>query len=146
MSHKDAGRYGAKHPESSSTDPRVAELIKTRSRDMKISCSDAHEISTELDITPAEVGKTVDLMGILINRCQLGLFGHREGERNIVAPAETVPGELKDKIMKKVEDNRIACLSLWNIAADLGMSKLEMTAVCEALHLKICCCQLGTFT
>ncbi|MBT3273806.1 MAG: hypothetical protein HN368_11665 [Spirochaetales bacterium] len=145
MSHKDADNYAAKHIGTVPTDPRISNAIQARGADGRISCKHAHEIADKFNIPPAEVGRTIDLLDTRINECQLGLFGHNKDKRNIVAPAQTVSAVLREKIAEKQEGHRISCISLWDIAEDLAISKMEMTAACETLHLKICCCQLGAF-
>lgn len=145
MSHEDAGHYAGKHPEGSSIDPGAAGLIREKSRNDRITCADAHLIAAELDITPAEIGKTVDLLEIRIERCQLGLFGYGGGKRSIITPAETVPEHIRERIMASAESGRISCLSLWEAADDVGVSKLDISSYCESLGLKIGDCQLGAF-
>jgi len=147
MSHEDEGHYGAKHPEGSKADNAAAELIKKYAKDGKINCARAHAIAAECKISPAETGKTIDLLEIRISRCQLGLFGYGTNteKRSIVTPAESVSGEVKEKMGNALKDNKISCLSLWNIAEETGMTRLEVSSACEALGLKICCCQLGAF-
>jgi len=145
MSHEDEGHYRAKHPEGENAHPKAAELIKKHAKEGKINCVRAHAISDELDISPGEVGKTIDLLEIRISRCQLGLFGYGKEKGSIVTPTESVSDEVKAKIMNALKNKKVSCLSLWNIAAETGMSKLEVSAACEALGQKICCCQLGAF-
>ncbi len=145
MSHKDAGNYKAKRTETGPENPEATELVRELSNDGEITCADAHEISRKLGISPAEVGGTIDRLEIKIVQCQLGLFGHEGGKRNIVTPAEVVSPKMKDRIMKDVVGNEISCHALWNIAEEVETTRLAMTAACEALNLKIRECQLGAF-
>ena len=144
MSHEDAGRYAAKHAPGTQLNPQIAELIKQRTSQGKITCSDAHRIAHELEVLPAEVGVTIDLLEIKLSRCQLGLFGYGQKKR-IVRPAEHVLPEVKDALERAQEENRIACAVVWELAKKLGISRIDIAAACEALHIKIVSCQLGTF-
>ena len=145
MSHEDEGHYAAKHSDEVEINRSAAESIKQRSSNDKLTCVEAHAISSELGIAPSEVGKTLDLMEIRIIECQLGFFGYEGADRSIVKPAEKVPDQLKDRILKEVEDNRVSCLSLWTVADEMNISKMNVSAACETLKLKVCCCQLGAF-
>ena len=145
MSHEDEGHYAEKHPGGTEIHRTAAESIKQRSSYGKLTCKEAHAISSTLKIAPAEVGKTLDLMEVRITECQLGFFGYESSERSIVKPAEKVTDRMKDRILKEVKDNRVSCLSLWNVADDMNISKMDVSAACETLKLKVCCCQLGAF-
>ncbi len=145
MSHEDEGNYAAKHPEGTGVDPRAAELIRARRDGNKMSCADAHAVAQELGIDPLEVGKNLDLMEIRIAKCQLGLFGYAGPGRSIVEPAENVPQELRDKITAALENGTITCKRLWDIADGMGIPRIEGSAACEAMKIKVRRCQLGAF-
>ena len=145
MSREDKGHYKRKHPEGSKMNPETVELIKNHSRDGRISCKSAHEIAAEAGISPGAVGKTIDLLEFRITECQLGVFGYKNKEHRIVNPAEIVPNNVKARILEGAKDNTISCLSLWQAAEDLGLSRLEISAANETVGVKICCCQLGAF-
>jgi hypothetical protein len=144
MSHEDEGHYAAKHAPGTQLNPQIAELIKQQTSQGKITCSDAHRIAHELDVPPAEVGITIDLLEIKLSRCQLGLFGYGQKKR-IVRPAEHVSPEIKDALERAQEENRITCAVAWELAKKLGISRIDIAAACETLHIKIASCQLGTF-
>ena len=145
MSHEDAGHYKAKHPEGLKMHSGAAERIQQQSSEGRITCTAAHKIVAEVGISPGEIGKTIDLMELRITKCQLGLFGYETEKRSIVTPAEAVAKKVKARLMEGAEEGKISCLSLWQAAEDLGLSRLEISAANEALGLKICCCQLGAF-
>jgi len=42
-------------------------------------------------------------------------------------------------------DERLPCAAAWDIAAQAGISKMALSAACEALGIKIKPCQLGAF-
>ncbi len=116
MAHKDEGNCGAKHGGGEvDINPEIAELIWKRGTENSLDCANAHKIAAELDVPPADVGKTLDLMEWKITRCQLGLFGYENPSKRIKA------------------------------AAELSVSRLEAACLCDALDLKIGRCQLGSF-
>lgn len=144
MTHEDAGRYTAKHPEGAAPDARIAEALKTKVKDGKVSCAAAHGIAKELSVLPKEVGRTMDLMELRIVKCQMGLFGYSP-EKKIVKPAETVSAELEAAISGVLDNGRLACRAAWDMADRFGISRLEMAAACEALAIKVSPCQIGAF-
>jgi hypothetical protein len=144
MTHEDAGHYRLKHPSKTKLNHGIAEAVKRKATNNRIPCVSAHEIADATHATPAEVGVVLDLLEMRITNCQLGLFGHSP-EKKVVKSSETVSPELEKAIRNLLEDNRISCLSCWEIAARFGIAKREVSAACEALGLKIRACQLGAF-
>jgi PIN domain nuclease of toxin-antitoxin system len=144
MTHEDAGHYRMKHSSETELNPRIAEAVKRKAKNNRISCASAHEIADEAGATPAEVGIALDLLEMRITNCQLGLFGHSP-EKKVVRSSETVSPELEKAIRNSLEDNRISCLSCWEIAERFGIARIEVSAACEALDFKIRACQLGAF-
>ena len=144
MTHEDAGHYRLKHPSQTDLDPRIAEVLKQKATNNRISCASAHEIADETGVTPAEVGVALDLLEMRITNCQMGLFGHSP-EKKAVTSSETVSPELEKAIRNSLASDRISCLSCWEIAARFGIARIDVSAACEALELKIGACQLGAF-
>lgn len=144
MTHEDANNYAAKHPPETELNPRIAEAVKKSAVEEKITCTAAHEIAAKMGVSPADVGATIDLLGIRINECQLGLYGYRP-QRKIVKPAKEVSPSLEETINGRKKDNRISCLSCFEIAENLGIDRMEISAACEALKIKISPCRLGSF-
>jgi hypothetical protein len=144
MGHAHRGHYAAKHAVGTSLNPQIAALIKQYAADDKITCADAHKIAQALQVSPAEVGVTLDLLEIRISQCQLGLFGYGPQKR-IVQAAEQVSPELQAAIAEAQKDRRVSCLSAWKIAEQFGITRMAVAATCEALQLKIMACQLGAF-
>ena len=144
MTHEDAGHYRLKHTSQTELDPRIAEAVKRKATNNRISCASAHKIADEFDTTPAQVGVALDLLEMRITNCQLGLFGHSP-ETKVVKPSESVPPEIEEAIKRSLVNNRISCLSCWEIAARFGIARMDVSAACEALELKINACQLGAF-
>jgi hypothetical protein len=144
MTHEDAGHYRLKHPSDTKLNPRIVEAVRRKATNNKISCASAHKIADETSAPPAEIGVALDLLEMRITNCQLGLFGHSP-ETKVVKPSESVPPEIEEAIKRSLVNNRISCLSCWEIAARFGMAKMDVSSACEALDLKINACQLGAF-
>jgi hypothetical protein len=144
MSHEDAGHYAAKHAPDTPLNPKIAEQVRQRTTDGKITCTDAHRIAQDLNVTPAEVGVMIDVLEVRVSKCQLGLFGYGPKKR-IVQPAEHVAPEARTALAEAQQDGRISCLTCWNLAQQLGLSRIALAAACETVQLKIVDCQLGTF-
>jgi len=143
MTHEDAGNYTGKR-KGISLNNEIAQKIKEKAADNRISCADAHGIAVKLKVTPWEIGCAVDLLEIKINKCQLGLFGYKNKTSIPDSPSEIEP-ELEREIREAVYNDRIKCSAAWDIAKKFKMPKKEITAICESLKLKIGECQLGAF-
>ena len=143
MTHKDTGHYSGKR-QGAQLNEAIASRIKEKISDNRISCAEAHGIATSLNVTPAEVGTTIDLLEVRIIKCQLGLFGYSP-ERRIVKPIETVSEELERAIRESLTNGRIPCRSLWDIAKRFKIKRMDASSACETLKVKIKPCQLGAF-
>ena len=142
MTHSDAGNYAAKHQDS--TIPKVLErAIKDALVENRLSCGRAHQLALETGFSPADVGRTADLMEIRLSGCQLGLFGHEQKEK--IAAAVNPEPELIKTLKENLTDGSLSCLKAWQIAADFKLKKTDITAACEAGKIKITPCQLGAF-
>ena len=144
MTHEDAGHYAAKHPEGLKPDAKIAEAVEQKVSDKRITCAAAFQIAEKLDVAPARVGTTLDLMEIRLSKCQMGLFGYGP-QKKIVKPSENVSPELAEAIKESAADNCITCESCWAVAQKIGCARLEASGACEALKVKIFSCQLGAF-
>ena len=101
-------------------------------------------VAGELEVPPADVGVAIDLLELRIGKCQLGLFGYSP-QRRAVKPALNVSPELEEALKKRLVDNRVSCLSCWEIAKELSLARMDVSAACESLNIKIASCQLGAF-
>jgi hypothetical protein len=144
VTHKDAGKYSAKHPAGTRPDPVLAAAVEEVVEDGRIVCAVAHDLAEDLGIAPAEIGKTIDLLEYRISKCQLGLFGYQP-DTKIVKPAETVSEELRQRLQNSAAGEQIPCTACWEIAKALGMQKIAVAAACQTLGLKVKPCQLGAF-
>ena len=144
MTHEDRGHYAKKHSPERKTNPTVVEAVKTKSINGEMPCAVAHKISQELNVSPEEVGFTVDALELRLVKCQLGLYGYRPQKR-IVTPAESVSKELEEAIRESMVEDRLTCEKAWEIAKRFKLPKMEISSACEALKIKISSCQLGAF-
>ncbi len=144
MTHEDAGKYSAKHPTGTDYDPAIAAALTESADEGRIGCAVGHDIAAEFAVSPAEIGKTADLLELRIYHCQMGLFGYSP-EKRIVKPAPEVADDLRAQLTGSALDGRIDCAGCWDIAEKLSLSKLAVAAACEHLGLKVQHCQLGAF-
>ena len=133
-----------KHGQNQSPDPILATEIDARQKERRLTCAKAHAIAKAMNVSPVEVGKTMDLMGIRINRCQMGLFGYHP-EKKVVKTVGTVEDSLRAALEKEVLSGRIACAVCWAIADQGDMPRMAVAAACETLGIKVSPCQLGAF-
>ena len=144
MTHLDKGKYFEKHPKDSTLDEGLKEEILAQAQDNNIACKKAEAIAEQKGVTIAEVGKAIDILNINIVECQLGLFGYGD-KKKIVQPASQVAPELKTKIERALQNGRLPCVAVWEIAAQLNIPRMRVCAACEALKIKVKPCQLGAF-
>jgi hypothetical protein len=136
--------YAAKHPKSAVLEEKVAAALKKEIKDGRISCAAAHGVAKTVELPPAEIGMTLDLMEVRLMRCQLGLFGYTP-ENRIVKKADQWDAALEKEIRQALQDGRLPCADAWSIARRQGISRLAVGNVCEALGIKVRPCQLGAF-
>ncbi|MBW2615157.1 MAG: hypothetical protein JRD02_03140 [Deltaproteobacteria bacterium] len=144
MTHEDRGHYAKKHPADREVNKKVAEAVKKRTSNGKISCAEAFKIADDSNVQPAEVGFTIDFLETRIVKCQLGLFGHSP-EKSIVKPAKAVSSALEEAIRERLVNGRLSCKAAWDIAEKSGIPKMGVSSACETLEIKINSCQLGSF-
>ncbi len=144
MTYEDRGHYGKKHPSERSVNPKFADAVNQTVSKGEIPCTDAFKIAADLEVSPSEIGFTIDSLEVTIVKCQLGLYGYKP-RRKIVTPVDTISKDLEDAIRKALVEDRLSCAASWEIADRFGMAKMEVSSACEALKIKISSCQLGAF-
>lgn len=145
MTHSDAGRYAAKHEAGGSPDERIAAAVREKGLKGEVPCAEAERIGVALGVTLEEVGRTLDLLELRIGRCQLGLFGYDGPAGKAVQPATTVAPELDGAIRGRLVEGRLPCKAAWEIASELRIKRMEVSAACETQKIRIKPCQLGAF-
>jgi len=146
MAHQDKGHYSAKH-KNTTRDERIATAIQSRADAGQLPCHVAEKLAAELGVLMAEIGRNADLLEIRIGGCQLGLFGYTLVEKR-VKPAKEVSPELESAIRSRMTGNPegpMPCAAVWDVALSREMPRVEVSAACEKLGIKIKPCQLGAF-
>lgn len=148
MTHEDAGHYAEKHAGREAVHPALADEIKKKAADGEIACAQAERISAAFGVTMEDVGVAIDLLEIRLKGCQLGLFGYpREkfSEGRAVAEAKEVSPDLENAIRGRLVEGRLPCKAAWAIASERGLAKMDVSAACEKLKIRVKPCQLGAF-
>jgi hypothetical protein len=145
MTHADKGRYSAKHAPGGKPDEKIAAAVREKVANGKLACADAERIGARLSAALAEVGRTLDLLEVRIDGCQLGLFGYDAPGGRIVKPAEKVEPGLEAAIRGRLSSGRLPCAAAWEIAAEMKIPRMKVSSACETLKIKIKPCQLGAF-
>lgn len=135
--------FSTKQASEGLVDQRITEALAARRKDGRLSCAEAFVVARELDIATIEVGQAMDLMGIKIKKCQLGLFGHKNGKR--VKPDNLPQAALLDALSPFRKTGRMPCSRAYEIARELSIGRPAVTNACEGLGIKITPCQLGAF-
>jgi len=138
------GRFKKKHPSEAVADPGIAQAIKQKIIDGKVTCADASAIASDMHKSMQELGMVIDILEVSLTSCQLGLFGYYP-EKSIVIPATTVAKEMEGAIQKTLLNGCLPCDAAWKIAEALAVPKIKVSSACEAIHVKIKPCQLGAF-
>ncbi len=144
MDPKHNDKFAAKHGPDARPDPEIADALAERAQEKSLPCAVAFSIAESLDKTPALLGKTADLLGYRLTKCQLGLFGYAP-EKKIVRPKAPEDPALADAILQTAKDGRLSCRKAWEIAERFGARRMTVSGACEDFGLKIKPCQLGAF-
>ena len=144
MSRKKGEKFAEKHESNARINEEIKNQIIRRAQNNEISCEVAHKIAADLNVSPAEVGKTADLLEMMLVKCQLGLFGYTP-EKKIVRPDAAENPDLTSAIQDARVGGNLSCENAWEIARRFDVSKMKVSSVCEQLKIKIKPCQLGAF-
>ena len=144
MTREKGQTFSEKHGPDARPNPVAKEKIEAKSGEGELACEAAFAIAKELQVSPAEIGKTVDLLELKLNKCQLGLFGYKPDKKKVKAKA---PGnrQMEADIRNALIDGKLACRDAWEIASRYGIPKMAVSGACESLDIKIKPCQLGAF-
>jgi hypothetical protein len=146
MTEKARKPFASKHSHRSpdQVDPAIRAALAHNTEKGELACAVAFRLADELQKPPAAIGEAADLLGIRLVKCQLGLFGYSP-DKKIVQAAAAVDSDLEEAIRRGLENDRLPCREAWNIAKAFKMSRMGVSAACEALAIKIKPCQLGAF-
>lgn len=144
MTNEQRAKYSKKHPSGTQVDASLKETIIKQARDNKISCLEAEEIARSGVAPMEEIGVALDMLEVGITKCQLGLFGFSDRQKHVSA-AESVSTELESTIREAMTGQWLACNDAWDLSNRLGVPRMDISAACEYLKIKIKPCQLGAF-
>jgi len=144
MTRQKGQKFADKHGSDTQLSERIKDQIERRTKNNTLPCALAFKIADELNVSAAEVGKTADLLEIMLVKCQLGLFGYSP-EKKIVKPQTPENQNLESIIRDSLVDGKLSCERAWEISRSLDVPKMTVSAICEHLKIKIAPCQLGAF-
>jgi hypothetical protein len=144
MSQQKGKKFSEKHKSDAQLNEEIKDQIISRTKNNELPCAVAHKIAADLNVSPAEVGKTADLLEMMLVKCQLGLFGYMP-EKKIVKPEASENPDLTSAIQDARVGGNLSCENAWEIARRFDVSKMKVSSVCEQLKIKIKPCQLGAF-
>ncbi|MCP3954289.1 MAG: hypothetical protein GY697_19035 [Desulfobacterales bacterium] len=144
MSSDSKSGYARKQAPDYKPDPALIHAIKANLRDGMLPCAVAFKIAQAEQTPSLEIGKAADSLEIPLAKCQLGLFGYKPEKKIVKAEAEA-PQALLDALKAALENDRLPCAAVWQIAEQFKLPKMKVSAVCEGHAIKIKPCQLGAF-
>ena len=128
---------------------KILQAAQEQAREGQLACARAMSIAAELGVEPLVVGQAVNRASELrFYRCQLGLFGYGPkdlGQHKAVQSAAHVADDLRQALLARAHEGRIACLDVWQVAEALDYPRLAASCAVESLGLKVRPCQLGCF-
>ena len=122
----------------------IAERIKASLTEGKLPCPSAFKVARRLEVSPQQVGEVADELDVRISRCQLGLFGYWPKGKPL-EPAQEVGEELRARIRDRVVEGGLPCATVWDIAHELAMKRIDVARAADGLGIRITQCQLGCF-
>jgi hypothetical protein len=136
--------YSEKHGQHVKMDETIASAIRSRARQNELPCAVAFDIAAKLGCDVGQIGLTADLLDYRLTKCQLGLFGYKP-EKKIVKPEHSSNSGLEEALRTKAGSGAIPCRDAWELASRFKVSKMTVSASCEAMGIKVKPCQLGAF-
>ena len=144
MKREKGKKFAQKHESRTPMNEKIKDHINRRAKGNELPCAVAFKIAAELNVSPVEVGKTADLLEIMLVKCQLGLFGYTP-QKKIVKPKAAENPDLESAIRDAWVDGKLSCEDAWEIARRFDVSKMIVSSICEQLKIKVKPCQLGAF-
>lgn len=136
--------YSDKHGKHVKMDETIASAIRRRAKNNELPCAVAFDIAAKLGCTADQIGLTADLLDYRLTKCQLGLFGYKP-QKKIVKPEHPSDSGLEAALKEKAGSGAISCRDVWALSDRFKVSKMAVSANCEALGIKVKPCQLGAF-
>ena len=123
----------------------LKEAIRDALVDGKLPCTRAFAVAKKVGVRPIDIGRVATEESIKISHCQLGLFGYPGGERPVEKLKSRLTGELLETVRLRLVEGQLPCAVAWQIASDLKVAKMLVSAAAEELEIRIRDCQLGCF-
>ena len=144
MKSQNGKKFANKHDSDAKIDDRIENELAQKTKNNELPCAVAFKIAEALQVSPADVGKTADLLEMELVKCQLGLFGYKPNKKIVEPKAPDLP-DLEKTIRDSLIEGSLPCRKAWDIARSHDLSKMAVSAICEHLQIKIKPCQLGAF-
>lgn len=144
MKRQKGKKFAEKHESNAQLNEKIKDHIIRQTKNNELPCAVAFKIAAELNVSPAEVGETADLLEMMLVKCQLGLFGYSPSKK-VVKPKAPENQDLERAIRDALVDGDLSCEKAWEIAHSFDVPKMTVSAVCEQLKIKVKPCQLGAF-
>jgi|WetSurMetagenome_2_1015567.scaffolds.fasta_scaffold345009_1 molybdate transport system regulatory protein len=123
--------------------------IRVRAGEGTLSCAEAFDAARHAGITPLEIGKAADVLGVHLSHCQIGLFGYPGKAKAWARPGTgfgPAPDGLEAAIKRKAgREGRVTCSDLWDLAERYGVPRILVGYTTDQLGIRIHGCQLGAF-
>ena len=91
MTRDKCGPCAGKHGPDAVVEPKLRDALSARTTGGELPCAVAFDVAETLGISPMEVGRAADLLGLPLVKCQLGLFGYRPNKKNVNKPSKHPP-------------------------------------------------------
>lgn len=145
-SHKPDAKFAVKHAPGAQPNNDLEQILyaKGAAGRREVSCALALQLAQTVGLSPAETGRSLDILEYRINLCQIGLFGHKPVSKIMspVKPAPEVAAAIKNML---TDDGALSCAQIWDLAKTFKLPKITAAAYCAYLNVKIKPCQLGAF-
>ena len=129
MTRQKGQKFADKHGSNTQLNERIKDHITRQGKNNELPCALAFNIADELNVSAAEVGKTADLLEIMLAKCQLGLFGYSP-EKKIVKPQTPENQNLESTIRDSLVDGKLSCERAWEISRSFDVPKMTVSAAC----------------
>ncbi len=116
MTDQKNNKFAAKHQGKAQINNVIKNEILKQNKDSKLPCFVAFKIAKELQVSPGDVGKAVDLLNFRLAKCQLGLYGYQPKKRK-VKPKMPLDQGLKNAITDALVEGKLTCKKVWDIAS-----------------------------
>ncbi len=122
-------------------------MLREKASENHIACAVAFDCADTLKISREKTGIYLDKLQIRLEKCQLGLFGHKRGEKGkkFLELTDQDRTQIKAVIENHAKNGVLTCPELWDMADRSGIKRMMLSSFCEESGLKVKGCQLGAF-